>query len=81
MFTIEDRPLPPFIPSLRHTFAPSLSKSPTATKSSCAQPTNKRKRDEIADSDTSKAGKSPAEETSPEEDEAFNPYTDALISS
>ncbi|KAK1648406.1 hypothetical protein QYE76_066211 [Lolium multiflorum] len=48
---------------------------------SAASPKNKRKRDEVAGSGTSKAGESPAEETSPEEEEAFNPYNDALVSS
>jgi hypothetical protein len=44
--------------------------------------TNKRKRDEVADSGTSKADKSPLEETAPEEEEKpFNPYDDALVSS
>jgi hypothetical protein len=43
---------------------------------------NKRKRDEVVDSGTSKADKSPLEETSPEEEEKpFNPYDDALVSS
>jgi hypothetical protein len=54
----------------------------TRSRPSAASPNNKRKRDEIADSGTSKAGKSPVEETSPEEEEkAFNPYDDALVSS
>jgi hypothetical protein len=49
---------------------------------SAASPTNKRKRDEVADSGTSKVGKSPVEETAPEEEGiAFNPYDDALVSS
>jgi hypothetical protein len=48
---------------------------------SAASPKNKRKRGEIADSGTSKAGESPAEETSPEEGKAFDPYNDALVSS
>jgi hypothetical protein len=48
---------------------------------SVVSPKNKRKRDEVADSGTSKVGESPAEETSPEEEEAFNPYNDALVSS
>jgi hypothetical protein len=47
-----------------------------------ASPTNKRKRDEVANSGTSKAGKSPIEKTSPEEEgKTFNPYDDALVSS
>ncbi|KAK1642876.1 hypothetical protein QYE76_060681 [Lolium multiflorum] len=48
---------------------------------SAASPKNKRKRGEVADSGTSKAGESTVEETSPEEEEAFNPFNDALISS
>jgi hypothetical protein len=48
---------------------------------SAASPKNKRKRGEVANSGTSKAGESPAEETSPEEEETFNTYTDALVSS
>jgi hypothetical protein len=37
---------------------------------------------DVEDSGTSKAGKSPVEETAPEEEEgAFNPYEEALISS
>ncbi|KAK1699486.1 hypothetical protein QYE76_016183 [Lolium multiflorum] len=47
-----------------------------------ASPKNKRKRDEVADSGTSKAGASPAEEVVPtEERTTFNPYEDALVSS
>ncbi|KAK1644363.1 hypothetical protein QYE76_062168 [Lolium multiflorum] len=54
----------------------------TQSLPSAVSPTNKRKRDEVADSGTSKAGKSPIEETPPEEEEkAFNPYDDALVSS
>ncbi|KAK1653490.1 hypothetical protein QYE76_071295 [Lolium multiflorum] len=46
---------------------------------SAASPKNKRKREELQDSGTSKAGKSPIEETSPEkEGKTFNPYDDAL---
>ncbi|KAK1628950.1 hypothetical protein QYE76_003265 [Lolium multiflorum] len=48
---------------------------------SAASPRNKRKRGNVEDSGTSKAGESPAEETSPEEEDAFNPYTNALVSS
>ncbi|KAK1697585.1 hypothetical protein QYE76_014282 [Lolium multiflorum] len=49
---------------------------------SVVSPTNKRKRDEVADSGTSKAGKSPIKEISPEEEgKTFNPYDDALVSS
>ncbi|KAK1668448.1 hypothetical protein QYE76_056607 [Lolium multiflorum] len=49
---------------------------------SAASPKNKRKREDVEDSGTSKAGKSPDEETSPEEEgKAFNPYDDALVSS
>ncbi|KAK1699362.1 hypothetical protein QYE76_016059 [Lolium multiflorum] len=41
----------------------------------------RRKRDEVADSGTSKADKSPLEEIPPEEeDRPFNPYDDALVS-
>jgi hypothetical protein len=48
---------------------------------SAASPTNKRKKDEVADFDTSKADKSPAEETVREEQgKTFNPYDDALVS-
>ncbi|KAK1683313.1 hypothetical protein QYE76_044161 [Lolium multiflorum] len=54
----------------------------TRSLPSAASPKNKRKRDEVADSGTSKEGKSPVEETSPEEEgKAFNPYDDALVSS
>ncbi|KAK1630874.1 hypothetical protein QYE76_005189 [Lolium multiflorum] len=49
---------------------------------SAASPKNKRKRDELEDSGTSKAGESPVQETSPEkEKKSFNPYEDALVSS
>ncbi|KAK1632250.1 hypothetical protein QYE76_006565 [Lolium multiflorum] len=49
---------------------------------SAVSPRNKRKRDEVADSGTSKAGASPAEEVVPtEEKTTFNPYEDALVSS
>jgi hypothetical protein len=41
----------------------------------------KGKKGNVEDSGTSKAGESPAEETSLEEDDAFNPYDDALVSS
>ncbi|KAK1629191.1 hypothetical protein QYE76_003506 [Lolium multiflorum] len=54
----------------------------TRSLPSAASPTNKQKRDEVADSDTSKTNKSPLKETSPEEEERpFNPYDDALVSS
>ncbi|KAK1646812.1 hypothetical protein QYE76_064617 [Lolium multiflorum] len=47
-----------------------------------ASPTNKRKRDEVVDSGTSKAGASRAEEVVPDaEGKTFNPYDDALVSS
>ncbi|KAK1694688.1 hypothetical protein QYE76_011385 [Lolium multiflorum] len=49
---------------------------------SAASPNNKRKRDELEDSGTSKAGESPIQETSPEKQKkSFNPYEDALVSS
>ena len=49
---------------------------------SAASPKNKRKREELEDSGTSKAGKSPIQETSLEkEKKSFNPYEDALVSS
>jgi hypothetical protein len=48
---------------------------------SAASPRNKRKRGDVEDSGTSKLGRSPAEETTPEEEEAFNPYEDVLVSS
>jgi hypothetical protein len=48
---------------------------------SAASPRNKRKRGDVEDSGTSKLGGSPAEETTPEEEDAFNPYEDALVSS
>ncbi|KAK1630043.1 hypothetical protein QYE76_004358 [Lolium multiflorum] len=49
---------------------------------SAASPTNRWKRDEVANSGTFKAGKSPIEEASPEEErKAFNPYDDALVRS
>ncbi|KAK1630889.1 hypothetical protein QYE76_005204 [Lolium multiflorum] len=45
-------------------------------------PRNKRKRDEVADSGTSKSGAPPAEEVVPDEERTtFNPYEDALVSS
>jgi hypothetical protein len=40
-------------------------------------PRNKRKRGEVEDSGTSKPTGSPAEEASPEDEGAFNPYDDA----
>jgi hypothetical protein len=48
---------------------------------SVASPRNKRKRGEVEDSGTSKPSGSPAEKTSPEEEGAFCPYEDAIISS
>ena len=48
---------------------------------SAASPKNKRKRGDVEDSGTSKLSGSPAEEASPEEEGAFDPYADALISS
>ncbi|KAK1698096.1 hypothetical protein QYE76_014793 [Lolium multiflorum] len=45
-------------------------------------PKNKRKRDEVVDSDPSKTGTPPAEEIVPTEKRTtFDPYTDALVSS
>ncbi|KAK1625824.1 hypothetical protein QYE76_000139 [Lolium multiflorum] len=44
---------------------------------SAVSPKNKRKRDEIEDSGTSKATEPAVEETTPEEEGAFNPYDDA----
>jgi hypothetical protein len=45
-------------------------------------PRNKRKRGDIEDFGTSKAGESPAEEPAPEEEEEnFNPYEEGLVSS
>ncbi|KAK1698550.1 hypothetical protein QYE76_015247 [Lolium multiflorum] len=47
-----------------------------------ASPKNKRKRDEVVDSGTSKAGASRAEEVVPDAGrKTFNPYEDALVSS
>ncbi|KAK1686763.1 hypothetical protein QYE76_047611 [Lolium multiflorum] len=47
-----------------------------------ASPKNKRKRDEVVDSGTSKAGTVRAEEPAPDAGKrAFNPYEDALVSS
>jgi hypothetical protein len=48
---------------------------------SAVSPKNKRKRGDVKDSGTSKPGESHAEETTPEDEEAFNPYEDALVSS
>ncbi|KAK1628475.1 hypothetical protein QYE76_002790 [Lolium multiflorum] len=49
---------------------------------STVSPRNKRRRDGVADSGTSKAGTSPAEEVGPSEKRTtFNPYEDALVSS
>ncbi|KAK1648049.1 hypothetical protein QYE76_065854 [Lolium multiflorum] len=48
---------------------------------SAVSPTNKRKRDEVEDSDTSKPSESPAEKASPEEEGGLCPYEDAIISS
>ncbi|KAK1615689.1 hypothetical protein QYE76_021206 [Lolium multiflorum] len=54
----------------------------THSPPSAASPRNKRKRDEVADSGTSKAGASLAEEVVPDaERTTFNPYEDALVSS
>ena len=44
---------------------------------SAVSPRSKRKRDEVEDSGTSKPTDPAAEETSPEEEGAFNPYDDA----
>ncbi|KAK1615073.1 hypothetical protein QYE76_020590 [Lolium multiflorum] len=55
-----------------------------STRSSlpAASPKNKRKRDEVVDSGTSKAGAARAGETAPDVGKrAFNPYEDALVSS
>jgi hypothetical protein len=48
---------------------------------SAVSPRSKRKRGDVEDSGTSKLSGSPAEEASPEEEGAFDPYADALISS
>ncbi|KAK1681339.1 hypothetical protein QYE76_042187 [Lolium multiflorum] len=48
---------------------------------SAVSPNNKRKRDEVEDSGTSKPIGSPAKDTSPEEEGGFCPYDDAIISS
>ncbi|KAK1682889.1 hypothetical protein QYE76_043737 [Lolium multiflorum] len=48
---------------------------------SAASPRNKRKRGDVKNSGTSKPSSSPAEETAPEEDGAFCPYEDAIVSS
>ncbi|KAK1650529.1 hypothetical protein QYE76_068334 [Lolium multiflorum] len=48
---------------------------------SSASPRNKRKSGDVEDSGTSKPGGSPAEETAPEEEGAFCPYEDAIVSS
>jgi hypothetical protein len=48
---------------------------------STVSPKNKRKRDKVQDSGTSKPSGSPAEKTSPKEEGAFCPYEDAIISS
>jgi hypothetical protein len=48
---------------------------------SAVSPKNKRKRGDVKDSGTSKLGESLAEETTPEEEGAFNPYEEALVSS
>ncbi|KAK1610651.1 hypothetical protein QYE76_034324 [Lolium multiflorum] len=53
----------------------------TRSLPSAVSPRNKRKRDEVADSGTSKAGRSPAEEVGPSKRTTFNPYEDALVSS
>jgi hypothetical protein len=42
-------------------------------------PGRKRKRDDVADSDASKPTDSAAEETSPREEDSFDPYDDAGI--
>ncbi|KAK1660283.1 hypothetical protein QYE76_048442 [Lolium multiflorum] len=60
------------------------SEATTSTHSlpSAISPSNKRKRDKVADSGTSKAGASHAEEVVPTEGRTtFNPYEDALVSS
>jgi hypothetical protein len=48
---------------------------------SAGSPKNKRKRGDVEDSGTSKLSGSPVEEASPEEEGAFDPYADALVSS
>ncbi|KAK1604083.1 hypothetical protein QYE76_027756 [Lolium multiflorum] len=54
----------------------------TRSLPSVVSPRNKRKRDEGADSGTSKANAPPAEEVGPSEKKTtFNPYEDALVSS
>ncbi|KAK1630228.1 hypothetical protein QYE76_004543 [Lolium multiflorum] len=54
----------------------------THSPPSAASPRNKRKRGEVADSGTSKAGASHAEEVIPDAGrKTFNPYEDALVSS
>ena len=54
----------------------------TRSLPSAVSPRNKRKRDEVVDSGTSKAGAPHAEEIVPTEGRTtFNPYEDALVSS
>jgi hypothetical protein len=48
---------------------------------SAASPRNKRKRDKVEDSGTSKPIGSHAEKTSPDKEGGFCPYEDAIISS
>ncbi|KAK1613608.1 hypothetical protein QYE76_019125 [Lolium multiflorum] len=48
---------------------------------SAVSPRSKRKRGDVEDSGTSKLSGSPVEEASPEEEGAFDPYADALVSS
>ncbi|KAK1628118.1 hypothetical protein QYE76_002433 [Lolium multiflorum] len=48
---------------------------------SAASPRNKRKRGDVENSGTTKPSRSPAEETAPEEEGAFCPYEDAIVSS
>ncbi|KAK1648677.1 hypothetical protein QYE76_066482 [Lolium multiflorum] len=48
---------------------------------SAVSPRNKRKRGDVEDSGASKPNISPAEETAPEEEDAFCPYEDAIVSS
>ncbi|KAK1613783.1 hypothetical protein QYE76_019300 [Lolium multiflorum] len=63
-------------------FGHSEATASTHSLPSAVSPRNKRKRDEVADSGTSKTGTPPTEEVVPTEGRTtFNPYEDALVSS
>ncbi|KAK1680682.1 hypothetical protein QYE76_041530 [Lolium multiflorum] len=86
LLTTRKNPLVPRAKSGTHKYAASSEKENESTPSESGRsispplvvsPRNKRKREEVEDSGSSKPPGSPAEETSPEEEGTFYPYDDA----